>query len=101
MIDYSEANFQALQILLKYIPNLKILSIYAPNNMEMVDADRWQHLIESSLIHLHIFKFIFDYYAIDDYNKILKKLEEFRTDFWIKQHQWYTNYEINAFSNLE
>ncbi|CAF4476266.1 unnamed protein product [Rotaria sp. Silwood2] len=95
MIDYSEANFQALQILLKYIPNLKILSIYAPNNMEMADADRWQHLIESSLIHLHIFKFIFGYYAIDPRPKILKKLEEFRTDFWIKQHQWYTNYEIN------
>jgi hypothetical protein len=27
----------------------------------------------------------------------LKKVQEFQTDFWIKQHQWYNIYEINEY----
>jgi len=63
----------------------------------MIDADRWQDLIESSLIHWHLFQFNFGYCAIDSYTEKLKKVQEFQTDFWIKQHQWYTIYEINEY----
>jgi len=48
IMNYSEAKFQALELLLKRIPNLKIFSISAGFEMEMVDADRWQHLIDRS-----------------------------------------------------
>ena len=63
----------------------------------MVDADRWQHLIEASLAHLHIFEFHFGYCAIDSYDEKLIKLRQFQTDFWHKQHHWHSNYEIDQF----
>ena len=95
IINYSEAKFQALELLLKRVPYLKIFSIYAPVVAEMIDADRWQYLIETSLLHLDVFKFNFWYCADDSFNERLLKLHKFQTDFWHKQHQWYTNYEID------
>src|SRR6202044_2061521 len=97
IMDYSSAKFHVLELLLKSMPNLKIFSISAPDEMEMVDADRWQYLIETSLPHLHIFQFSFGYCATDYYDEKLIRLQQFQTDFWHKQHHWYTNYEIDEF----
>ncbi|CAF1167348.1 unnamed protein product [Rotaria sordida] len=91
IIDYSMAEFETLEHLLKRIPNLTIFTINAPYKIDMIDADRWQYLIESSLLHLRVFNFYFSFsdklYFVHD-----KKLQQFRTDFWSKQH-WYTNNE--------
>jgi hypothetical protein len=67
--------------------------------MEIVDADRWQYLIETSLSHLHVFKFHFHFTTHDSSNEMFIKLRKFQTDFWHKQHHWYTNYEINGFES--
>jgi hypothetical protein len=40
IMDYSSAKFKVLELLLKHMPNLKIFSISAPYEMEMVDANR-------------------------------------------------------------
>ncbi|CAF4123193.1 unnamed protein product [Rotaria sp. Silwood2] len=100
IIDSSSAKFQVLELLLKRISNLKIFSIFAPNVLELIDANRWQHLIESSLPYLHTFNFNFGYYAHHSYNEKLIKFQQFQTDFWHKQHHWYTNYEIEGFTAL-
>jgi hypothetical protein len=96
IMNYCQAKFQALELLLKRTPNLKIFSISSLLDMEILDADRWQHLIETSLSHLHVFKFHFCFAAHDFSNEMLIKLRKFETDFWHKQHHWYTNYEING-----
>ena len=99
IINSCSAEFQTLELFLKRIPNLKIFSIYAPVVTEMIEADRWQHLIETSLLHLDIFKFNFWYHANNSSNEKLLKFQKFQTDFWHKQHQWYTNYEIYGYSS--
>jgi hypothetical protein len=60
----------------------------------MIDANRWQHLIKFSLSNLYILNFKFDILHNNSYNNILIKFQQFQTDFWLKQHHWYTNYEI-------
>ncbi|CAF4920709.1 unnamed protein product [Rotaria sp. Silwood1] len=95
IVDYSKANFEMLELLLKRIPNLTIFTICSLERIDMMNANRWQHLIESSLSYLRVFNFKFyfnDRYCYDD---TMNKVQQFQTKFWCKQHHWYTNYEIS------
>ena len=85
-------SFETFEILVKYTPNLKSLSICSFYQTDMIDADRWESLITSSLPSLQIFKFIFGYYREKDNYTFFDK---FQTDFWHKQHHWYTEYSSN------
>ncbi len=67
--------------------NLRSLTVSVYHNSDIIDASRWERLITSSLPHLSIFRFKF---GILDQNEIVKKYEEFQSDFWIVKHQWYT-----------
>jgi hypothetical protein len=98
IVDDSHAHFKFLELFLKHIPNLEIFSISAWNQKELIDANRWQHLIESSLPHLHVFKFYFIRYFKRHYHKTLNRMRQFQTDLWYKQHHWYTNCEIVDFT---
>ncbi|CAF0884466.1 unnamed protein product [Rotaria sordida] len=94
VVNCSEANFDIFKLLLKRTPNLKILTITVKYALDIIDAEHWQNLIESSLHHLNIFNFRFIVWIDYAYNDILKKFQQFQTDFWHRQHQWYTNYEL-------
>ena len=99
IINYSSAKFQYLELLLKCIPNLKIFSLSAHLDIKIADADRWQYLIETSLLHLNVFKFHFTYSTFcHPSNEVLMKLQKFQTDFWRKQHHCYTTYETEKYS---
>ncbi|CAF1268820.1 unnamed protein product [Rotaria sordida] len=92
----SGMNFDDIERLFKQTPKLKILalSIDCPN-IETINTDRWQNLILSVLPHLKVFKFDFQVnLSGEEINGIHNKLEQFQNDFWIKQHRWYTAYEI-------
>jgi len=52
-------------------------------------------LIESSLSHLCVFNFYFIFASSYNYDGTLNTLKQFQTNFWHKQHHWYTNYEIS------
>jgi hypothetical protein len=67
--------------------NLRSLTVSGYEKSDMIDAFRWKKLITSSLPHLTLFKFKF---AIFNQNEILDKYQQFQSDFWIKEHQWYT-----------
>ncbi|CAF0873688.1 unnamed protein product [Adineta steineri] len=94
IIHYSEVKFEQIELLLKCLANLNIFSIRS-NEITIIDADRWQYLIENSLPHLHIFKFNFSYFTRDSSDEKLNKIRKFQTDFWQKRHQWYTIIEID------
>jgi hypothetical protein len=96
IIHNSNANFQIYELLLKQTPNLKKLTITVEDALDIIDAGRWQHLIQSSLHKLDIFNFRFFLWINTDYHNILNMLEQFQSDFWHQQHQWYTNYELNS-----
>jgi hypothetical protein len=91
IITNSQCNFEEIEILVKPTPNLKCLIIYASNKIDMVDDDRWQNLIQSSLPHLNIFKFKFDFHHTSQNNHFFGK---FQSEFW-QQHQWYTEYAFS------
>ncbi|CAF0763936.1 unnamed protein product [Adineta steineri] len=97
IIHYSEVKFEEIELLLKCLSNLNIFSIRS-HEITIIDAARWQYLIENSLPHLHIFKFNFSYSAYDSSDEKLSKIRKFQTDFWQKQHQWYTINEIDQSS---
>jgi hypothetical protein len=77
----SSTSFGRLELLLKCFPNLKTFSIFDQNTHHLTDANRWQHLIESSLPQLRVFNFSFNYCDSDSYDEILIRLSLFQTDF--------------------
>ncbi|CAF1089491.1 unnamed protein product [Adineta steineri] len=96
IINDCEADFELIEQCLKRTPNLTIFTIKNNTCVEMINADRWQHLIESSLLHLRVFNFWFScFIRTDSYNGMLNKFQQFQTNFWSEQHHWHTNYEIN------
>ncbi|CAF1455651.1 unnamed protein product [Adineta steineri] len=96
IINDCEADFEMIEKRLKSTPNLTIFTTKTNIYASVINADRWQHLIESSLLHLRVFNFCFScFISTDSYNDMLNKFQQFQTNFWSKQHHWHTNYEIN------
>ncbi|CAF1416502.1 unnamed protein product [Adineta ricciae] len=77
--------FDDLESYLSRAPALKHLTILAPKNRQLADANCWQDLITKSLCQLQTFKFIFAGHSIEQYKK-------FQSDFWTIEHRWYTEY---------
>ena len=101
-IEWHEG-FLSIESLLQHTPNLKVLTLIASNAREMMDADRWEQLICSSLKDLKVFQFYFrckgGFSTTSDDNLVLG-LEQFESDFYAKQHQWVVRYKQD-FSSLE
>ncbi|CAM4822986.1 unnamed protein product [Rotaria magnacalcarata] len=93
--DYKFEHFQKLA---KHLPRLTNLKLYGNCDLDMIDANQWEHLLTSSLSHLDIFKFTFNYmYKNNDDNNIQDKFNRFQNDFWLGQH-WFTEYELSNYS---
>jgi hypothetical protein len=93
--------FNALEIFIKQTPNLKSLTISATNNIDIIDACRWEHLITSSVPYLDSFKFKFGCCRFEyNHKTMFNNLKRFQTDFWQKQHHWYTEYVKERISTL-
>ncbi len=93
IVNFSAAKISDSRTVVKTYTKLKnLFSIYLARN-----ENRWQHLIETSLPHLHVFKLDFRYFKHDSSDEKLSKLRKFQTDLWHKQHYWYTDYEIDKF----
>ncbi|CAF1069079.1 unnamed protein product [Adineta steineri] len=101
IINDCRTDFELIEQCLKRTPNLTIFTIRNNTCVNMINADCWEHLIESSLLHLRVFNFYFSYYnGTHSYNNQLKEFQQFQSHFWSKQHHWHTNYEINKDSAL-
>jgi hypothetical protein len=75
-----------------------MLIITIESDASIIDACLWQQLITSSLLYLDVFKFKFSYSFTDEVNDVLNKFEQFQSDFWHKQHHWYTEYSLSEYS---
>jgi len=79
------------------------LELFSPvdNRTEIFDADRWENLITLLIPQLKIFNFVFEIRFYDlDRDKLLYQFKRFQTDFWHKQHHWYTVCELTEKSAL-
>ncbi|CAF1429499.1 unnamed protein product [Adineta ricciae] len=76
-----------LMSVISCMTNLRSLTILVDENSDIIDASRWQQLITHSLPHLTVFRFNF---SSSNQDEIARKYNDFQTDFWIVEHQWYT-----------
>ena len=99
-----ESGFEELELLLKHTPNIRSLTISTNGNNEIIDADRWEELIKSSLPCLNSFRCKFGYYYDDENSAddeestddeyrtdgedstIVEKFKGFQTSFWCEEH---------------
>ena len=95
VITYLRAGFGALEMLLQRTPNLKFLMLRSYGDIDMIDALRWQQLIEDCLPLLRVLKFIFHFDIADKECGIVDKLRLFQNCFWQDQHHWYIGYAMN------
>lgn len=95
VIHSFQEEFDFLEVLLKRTPNLEVLVLSADSDSNFVDANRWQHSITTSLLHLYVFKFKFDIDFENEDNGIIDQFQQFQSDFWHQQHHWYTEYTLN------
>ena len=101
-IENFRDRFEYLERLLKtQTPNLKRLRMAASDNLEIIDAPRWERLITSSLPYLSHFQFIFTYSVRNSQLMIIFDLfQPFQTSFWQKQHHWFTEYILEDSSAM-
>ena len=92
-IDYFGYSFDDFETLMQFTPNLKILTISAYDR-DMIDAIKWERLITSSLPCLDILQFEFKCWYPRGTQNIINKLEEFQTNFWQTQHNWFIEYAL-------
>ncbi|CAF1239194.1 unnamed protein product [Adineta steineri] len=90
------------ELIFRQTPNLKSLTfsvtytehgIFSPeqNKIDIVDADLWEKMITLLIPQLKVFEFVFEISFYDlCQDKVLKQFKLFQTDFWLKQHRWYT-----------
>jgi hypothetical protein len=95
VIDEFRDEFNLLEILLQRTPNLKQLTISVTDNIEMIDACRWERLITVSLPCLNVFNFTFGVTFEDNDNDISDRFQLFQTEFWHQQHHWYTEWQLD------
>ena len=100
------------ELIFKQTPNLKTLTFSVihnelelfspvPNRVEIFDAVYWENMITLILPQLMVFNFVFEIRFYDlDREKVLYQFERFQTDFWHKQHHWYTICELAEKSAL-
>jgi hypothetical protein len=105
-------DFDLYQLIFKQTPNLKTLTfsvihneleLFSPveNRIKIFDADRWENMITLLIPQLKVFNFVFEIRFYDlDREKVLYQFKRFQTDFWHKQHHWYTVCELAEKSAL-
>jgi len=92
--DFIYASFDDFEQLVRFTPNLRNLTISAIE-MDLIDAGRWEQLITTSLPSLNTFQFKFSSSRYNvELDIMIPKLEEFQSDFWRKEHHWFTEYAI-------
>jgi len=83
----------------KQTPNLKSLTFISDDNNDfnIIDGNRWEYLIVSSIPKLNTFNLKYSYYESAPYFRSthqtkIDKFKQFQSDFWKEHHHWYFEY---------
>ena len=76
------------KMVFKQMPNLRNLSICSTRFMRIDNRNDWQQMITELLRNLKVFHFHFA-----NQNQLFNEniYEQYQTDFWTREHQWYTD----------
>ena len=99
IIDQFTDTFENFEIFVKQTTNLEILTFMSHNNQDrnIIDANRWEYLIISSIPKLNTFNFKYSYYQSapyfrSDHQHKIDYFKQFQSDFWKEQHHWCFEY---------
>ena len=95
-LGYFGSTFNDLTDFLQNMSNLCNLTIDSSNDQNMVDASRWEQLITSSLPYLNNFQFKLVCVLWWDEDNARRIFDRFQTNFWLREHQWYTEYLVSV-----
>ena len=95
-LGYFKSTFNDLTHFLQNMSNLRSLTIHDSKDENMVDASRWEELITSSLPRLKDFRFVLTLNQQLDKRSALAIFDRFQTNFWLREHQWYTECSVNT-----
>lgn len=85
--------FEFVQNTVERMPNLIALTIHQQDSLsDMFNASNWQKLITTSLPLLKTFQIYFNCCMVSDGSN---DLEQFQTDFWQNEHQWFIEYAVS------
>jgi hypothetical protein len=88
--------------LFQNLPNLCYLTLKTSDLY--LNGNEWEKIFVDYLPNIKKFRLRMNFQFSDDYNKdeqIEQLLETFRTDFWIKQHQWFVRCDWNPFDSFD
>jgi len=74
-------------------PSIESLTLCSILEETRIDVEQWENLIRSSLTNLRKFEFAFQY-QYEDKDETQQELKRFETDFWVKEHNWFSEYLI-------
>jgi hypothetical protein len=99
IIHQFNEKFENFEMFVKQTPNLKSLTFISDDNNDfnIIDANRWEYLIVSSIPKLNTFNFKYSYYESAPYFRSthqtkIDKFKQFQSDFWKEHHHWYFEY---------
>ena len=84
-------NFICIAGLLKRTPFLTILTLIDYQDENLFNVNQWQSLIHLELRKLKKFNFTCVYTDHIEYNQIREIFQQLQNDFWLKEHQWFTD----------
>ena len=96
IIGYFKSTFDDLTDFLQNMSNLRSLTIHSSKDPSMVEASYWEQLTTFSLPYLKNFRFTLTLNQPLDQPNAHEIFDRFQTDFWLKEHQWYTEYSVNT-----
>ncbi|CAF1476369.1 unnamed protein product [Rotaria sordida] len=95
-LDLRQTTFNVLEIFItKKFPNLKSLFIAGSNDINFLDAYRWEQFILNNFSQLEKFYFVYDDLLDNEekYRRFTGKSNQFSSSFWIER-QWLFEVEI-------
>ena len=84
-------DFPLFESILKRTGNLISLTLAHTATIPHSFINQWEHLIRTSIPNLKIFNFSFQYSSLTKDSDIRQNYEQLQTDFWLKEHHWYTD----------
>ncbi|CAF4291286.1 unnamed protein product, partial [Rotaria sordida] len=97
-------NFDDFEILVtNYFRQIQVLTIaiqyigFYVNSTQYLNADRWEQLISTYMLNLHIFDFQLSYRGLDSYDErqaFETLINKFNSTFWI-EHQWFFDHHYH------
>lgn len=88
-------DFFNLESIFRRIPTSECLNI-SVRDVLVIEANQWENWIVNFLSNLKIFRFQLHFRDQQLMNNIEYLFNEFQNNFWLKEHQWYTEYLFDS-----